>query len=92
MDLYNTFDNFESMLKSTIGSFRNTAANLGRNTSDLHEAILRIRMVPINQIFSRFPRLVRDLSKSLDKQIELIIEGEDTELDKIGLSKSFSIL
>ncbi len=80
--LFTIFDNFESRLKSTVGAFRNTAANLGRNTSDLHEAILRIRMVPISQIFSRFPRLVRDLSKTLDKQIELIIEGEDTELDK----------
>ena len=80
--LFSVFDSFESSLKNTIGAFRNTAANLGRNTSDLHEAILRIRMVPISQIFSRFPRLVRDLSKSLDKQIDLIIEGEDTELDK----------
>jgi len=81
-ELFTIFDSFESRLKTTVGAFRNTAANLGRNTSDLHEAILRIRMVPISQIFSRFPRLVRDLSKSLDKQIELIIEGEDTELDK----------
>jgi two-component system chemotaxis sensor kinase CheA len=80
--LYSAFDSFESNLKSAIASFRNTAANLGRNTSDLHEAILRIRMVPISQIFSRFPRLVRDLSKSLDKELDLIIEGEDTELDK----------
>ncbi len=80
--LFTVFDSFESGLKSTVGAFRNTAANLGRNTSDLHEAILRIRMVPISQIFSRFPRLVRDLSKTLDKQIDLIIEGEDTELDK----------
>jgi len=80
--LFSIFDTFESKLKNTVGAFRNTAANLGRNTSDLHEAILRIRMVPISQIFSRFPRLVRDLSKSLDKQIDLIIEGEDTELDK----------
>jgi two-component system chemotaxis sensor kinase CheA len=39
-------------------------------------------MVPISQIFSRFPRLVRDLSKSLNKKINLVIEGEDTELDK----------
>jgi two-component system chemotaxis sensor kinase CheA len=43
---------------------------------------MRIRMVPISQIFSRFPRLVRDLSKSLDKKINLVIEGEETELDK----------
>ena len=43
---------------------------------------MRIRMVPISQIFSRFPRLVRDLTKSLDKKVNLVIEGEDTELDK----------
>ena len=43
---------------------------------------MQIRMVPISQIFSRFPRLVRDVSKSLEKEIELRIEGEETELDK----------
>ena len=80
--LFSIFDGFESRLKTTVASFRSNASNLGRNTGDLHEAILRIRMVPISQIFSRFPRLVRDLSKSLDKSIDLIIEGEDTELDK----------
>ncbi len=81
-DLFNIFDSFENNFKQTVGTFKSTAANLGRNTGDLHEAILRIRMVPINQIFSRFPRLVRDLSKSLNKKIRLTIEGEDTELDK----------
>ena len=81
-DLFNIFDSFENNFKQTVGTFKSTAANLGRNTGDLHEAILRIRMVPINQIFSRFPRLVRDLSKSLNKKIKLTIEGEDTELDK----------
>jgi two-component system chemotaxis sensor kinase CheA len=80
--LFNTFDSFETNLKTIVGSFRNTSANLARNTSDLHEAILRIRMVPISQIFGRFPRLVRDLSKSLNKKVDLIINGEDTELDK----------
>ena len=81
-DLFTIFDSFENNFKQTVGTFKSTAANLGRNTGDLHEAILRIRMVPISQIFSRFPRLVRDLSKSLNKKIRLVIEGEDTELDK----------
>ena len=81
-DLFTVFDTFEASFKQTVGTFKSTAANLGRNTGDLHEAILRIRMVPISQIFSRFPRLVRDLSKSLNKKIKLVIEGEDTELDK----------
>ncbi|MDR1247774.1 MAG: chemotaxis protein CheA, partial [Treponema sp.] len=51
-------------------------------TGELQEGVMRIRMVPISQIFSRFPRLVRDLSKSLNKKINLVIEGEETELDK----------
>jgi two-component system, chemotaxis family, sensor kinase CheA len=80
--LHGVFDDFETNLKNTVNLFRSTATNLGRTTGDLHESVLRVRMVPIGQVFSRFPRLVRDLSKKLDKNINLIIEGEDTELDK----------
>ncbi|AFG37728.1 chemotaxis protein CheA [Spirochaeta africana] len=80
--LYSMFDTYESQYKTTVGKFRNTSQNLGRITSELQEGVMRIRMVPISQIFSRFPRLVRDLSRSLNKKIELEIEGEDTELDK----------
>ncbi len=75
-------DPFEAEFKSTVAKFRSTAQNLGRITGELQEGVMRIRMVPISQIFSRFPRLVRDLSKSLSKQVDLVIEGEDTELDK----------
>jgi len=81
-DLTTLFDDFENSIKSAVNQFKGTAANLARNTGDLHEGILRIRMVQINQIFSRFPRLVRDMSKKLGKQIQLDIMGEDTELDK----------
>lgn len=81
-DLFTLFDPFEAALKANIGKFRSTAQNLGRITGELQEGVMRIRMVPISQIFSRFPRLVRDLSKSLNKKIDLVIEGEDTELDK----------
>jgi len=80
--LLTTFDPLEVRLKSTVGVFRSTAQNLARIIGELHEGVLRIRMVPIAQIFSRFPRLVRDLSKTLNKKIELVIEGEETELDK----------
>jgi two-component system chemotaxis sensor kinase CheA len=80
--LYATFDAFESEFKVNVAKFRGTAQNLGRITSELQEGVMRIRMVPISQIFSRFPRLVRDLSKSLSKKVNLVIEGEDTELDK----------
>lgn len=81
-DMFTLFDDFENQLKTAINSFRSTSQILGRNTTELHEKVLQIRMVPISQIFSRFPRLVRDVSKSLNKKIKLKIEGEDTELDK----------
>ena len=76
------FDPFQAGLKNTVSKYRNTAQNLGRITGELQEGVMRIRMVPIAQIFSRFPRLVRDLSRSLNKGMRLKIEGEDTELDK----------
>ncbi|MDR0496388.1 MAG: chemotaxis protein CheA [Treponema sp.] len=81
-DIFSLFDGFEASLKTTVGKFRSTSQNLGRITGELQEGVMRIRMVPISQIFSRFPRLVRDLSKNLNKKINLVIEGEETELDK----------
>jgi two-component system chemotaxis sensor kinase CheA len=81
-DVFTLFDAFEASFKNTMAKFRSTSQNLGRITGELQEGVMRIRMVPISQIFSRFPRLVRDLSKSLNKKINLVIEGEDTELDK----------
>ncbi|MDR2748015.1 MAG: chemotaxis protein CheA [Treponema sp.] len=81
-DMFTLFDGFEALVKSNMGKFRSTSQNLGRITGELQEGVMRIRMVPISQIFSRFPRLVRDLSKTLDKKINLVIEGEETELDK----------
>jgi two-component system chemotaxis sensor kinase CheA len=81
-DIFSLFDGFETSFKNNMGKFRSTSQNLGRITGELQEGVMRIRMVPISQIFSRFPRLVRDLSKSLNKKINLVIEGEETELDK----------
>lgn len=80
--LFGLFDGFEGSMKANAAKFRSTAQNLGRITGELQEGVMRIRMVPISQIFSRFPRLVRDLSKTLGKRIDLAIEGEETELDK----------
>jgi two-component system chemotaxis sensor kinase CheA len=81
-DIFSLFDGYEASLKNNVGKFRSTSQNLGRITGELQEGVMRIRMVPISQIFNRFPRLVRDLSKSLNKKINLVIEGEETELDK----------
>ena len=62
-------------------------SQLARNTRQLQEAAMSLRMLPIGQIFSRFPRLVRDLASKLGKQIDLVIEGEHTELDKSLIEK-----
>ena len=51
-------------------------------TTDLQIAVMKTRMLPIGKVFNKFPRMIRDLSRELDKQIELDISGEDTELDK----------
>ncbi len=55
---------------------------VGLLTGDLQESVMKMRMVPVSRVFSRFPRMVRDLARSLDKQIELVIEDHDTEMDK----------
>ncbi|WP_333609003.1 chemotaxis protein CheA, partial [Arsukibacterium sp.] len=57
-------------------------AELERNTRDLQESIMTIRMLPLSFVFNRFPRVVRDLSHKLHKQVELVIEGGQTEIDK----------
>jgi len=55
---------------------------LERVTTELHDAVTKVRMVPIERVFNRFPRMVRDLSKDLGKNINLIMSGEETEVDR----------
>lgn len=57
-------------------------ADLDRNTRDLQEAVMSIRMIPMSTVFSRFPRMLRDLANKLGKNINLVTQGEATELDK----------
>jgi len=76
------FDAFENDIKLTASKYRSTTQNLGRISSELQEGVMKIRMVPIGTIFNRFPRVVRDLSRDLGRKVNLVIEGEDTELDK----------
>lgn len=60
---------------------------LERNTRELQESVMRMRMLPVNVVFSRFPRMVRDLGRTLDKRVELVLCGEQTEIDKTVLEK-----
>jgi two-component system chemotaxis sensor kinase CheA len=57
-------------------------ADLDRNTRDLQESVMSIRMIPMSIVFSRFPRMLRDLAAKLDKKVEFVTRGEATELDK----------
>ncbi len=66
---------------------REGLSHLSRNTRDLQESVMQIRMLPIGFAFNRFPRLVHDLSRKLGKQVELRLSGEGTELDKTVLEK-----
>jgi two-component system chemotaxis sensor kinase CheA len=59
-----------------------TAAHIGRITDELQEEIMKARMLPVESVFNRFPRMVRDLAQKLNKEVELIIEGGETELDR----------
>lgn len=67
---------------SLIKDFKDNSNLIARISQDLQRDILSLRMVPIRQIFSKFPRVVRDISRKQNKQIELRIIGEDTEIDK----------
>ncbi len=80
----------QSMLaqkSSSLDSATNQAllaglADLDRNTRDLQEAVMSIRMIPMSVVFNRFPRMLRDLATKLGKKVDLITHGEATELDK----------
>lgn len=65
-----------------IGELKETLEYLGRVTSDLQSIVMKVRMVPIENVFSRFPRMIRDLARDLDKEVNLIVEGKETELDR----------
>ena len=77
----------QEITEATIASLQEGLAQLAHNTRDLQESVMRIRMLPISFVFSRFPRLVRDISQKLNKQVELKLLGEQTELDKTVMEK-----
>ncbi|GFE83170.1 chemotaxis protein CheA [Steroidobacter agaridevorans] len=66
---------------------RSGLATLERNVRELQESVMRVRMLPISFVFSRFPRMVRDLSGRLGKHVELKMTGDQTELDKTVMEK-----
>ena len=65
-----------------VSELNRTSTHIGRLTTELQEAINKARMLPIDNVFKRFPRMVRDLAQKQGKEVELTIQGEDTELDR----------
>ncbi len=76
-DLDSKFEN-EYLIEQLL----ETTSQIGMNTTELQLAVMKTRMIPIGKVFSKFPRMVRDLSRDSGKDIELVITGEETELDK----------
>ncbi len=68
--------------KALTNEFKNRMEQMARIAKDLQSGIMKTRMVPIGEVFSRFQRLIRDLSKEVNKKVQLVTKGEDTELDK----------
>jgi len=81
-------DRFVDVFESRYGSddlaedILEISSHLGQVTTDLQDEIMKARMLPVAQVFNRFPRMVRDIAHKLGKEVEFIIEGKETELDR----------
>lgn len=73
--------------EESLLSMKQGLEQLASHTRDLQESVMQIRMLPISFAFNRFPRLVRDIGQQLGKKVDLILKGEDTELDKTVMEK-----
>ena len=69
-------------LASKNNELEDTVEQVDRITNELQSVVMKVRMVPIEQVFNRFPRMVRDLAKELGKEVHFIVEGQETELDR----------
>lgn len=82
------FVNIEESLRTNAPQLKlasnmtETLQQFGRHMNDIQEIIMKVRMVPVGSVFNKYPRIVRDLARQLDKQIDLVLIGEETELDK----------
>lgn len=72
----------EKDMEENIQSFHEQIEYLERVTTNLHESVMKVRMVPIDSVVNRFPRMIRDLNRKLNKKMELYMTGEETELDR----------
>jgi two-component system chemotaxis sensor kinase CheA len=75
-------DSSSALVGPLAKDLANSAAMLARTSNEIQESIMKVRMVPIGQVFDRFPRLVRDVAKARGKEVQLKISGAETDLDK----------
>ncbi len=68
--------------QNSDGNYNDSVEYLERVTTSLHDAVMKVRMVPVELVFNRFPRMIRDISRKIDKDIDLVMSGEETELDR----------
>lgn len=69
-------------IQGLTNNYHESIEYLERITTNLHDAVMKVRMVPVESVFNRFPRMIRDVARKLDKDIDLVILGEETELDR----------
>lgn len=68
--------------QDSSSNYNESVEYLERVTTSLHDAVMKVRMVPVEMVFNRFPRMIRDISRKLNKDIDLVMSGEETELDR----------
>ncbi len=78
---------YEEYQSKTIDEFETVMSSLDRIVGDLQLAVMKTRMQPVKRLFQKFPRVVRDLARMLGKEVDLVLEGEDAEMDKTVLEK-----
>ena len=78
---------YEEYQSKTVDEFETVMSSLDRIVGDLQLAVMKTRMQPVKRLFQKFPRVVRDLAKMLGKEVDLVLEGEDAEMDKTVLEK-----
>jgi len=81
-EVMSTFDTVSSSFRTITQEFEQNIGQISTLTKSLHDDILQVRMVPTEMLFNRFPRAVRDMAKKLKKKVNLVVEGEKTEMDR----------
>jgi len=81
-DVMSAFDTISSSFRTITQEFEQNIGQISTLTKTLHDDILQVRMVPTEMLFNRFPRAVRDMAKKLKKKVNLVVEGEETEMDR----------